>query len=156
MTTVDEEHERWMELALDLAGKAEAHGEVPIGALLVEDGKVLGEGFNQPIGARDPTAHAEIIALRQAARVKDNYRLPGTVLYVTIEPCTMCVGAMLHARVSTLVFGAREPRAGGVVSRQQLLNECYFNHRIEVVEGVRAAECARLLKHFFQARRGAK
>jgi tRNA(adenine34) deaminase len=156
MKTAVEEHERWMDMALDLARQAEAHGEVPVGALLVEDGRVLGEGFNQPIGARDPTAHAEIIALRQAASSKNNYRLPGSVLYVTIEPCTMCVGAMLHARVSTLVFGAREPRAGGVVSRQQLLNESYFNHRVEVVEGVKADECAQLLQHFFQTRRGAK
>jgi len=156
MTTAAAEHERWMDLALDLALQAEAREEVPIGALVVEDGKVLGEGFNQPIGARDPTAHAEIVALRQAAKTKNNYRLPGTVLYVTIEPCTMCIGAILHARVSALVFGAREPRAGGVVSRQQLLNESYFNHQIDVVEGVRADECARLLQHFFRARRGTK
>jgi len=156
MTTAAAEHERWMDLALDLALQAEARDEVPIGALVVEDGKVLGEGFNQPIGARDPTAHAEIVALRQAAKTKNNYRLPGTVLYVTIEPCTMCIGAILHARVSALVFGAREPRAGGVVSRQQLLNESYFNHQIDVVEGVRADECARLLQHFFRARRGTK
>ncbi len=156
MTTAAAEHERWMDIALDLALQAEARDEVPIGALVVEDGKVLGEGFNQPIGARDPTAHAEIVALRQAAKTKNNYRLPGTVLYVTIEPCTMCIGAILHARVSALVFGAREPRAGGVVSRQQLLNESYFNHQIDVVEGVRADECARLLQHFFRARRGTK
>lgn len=156
MTTAAAEHERWMDLALDLALQAEARDEVPIGALVVEDGKVLGEGFNQPIGARDPTAHAEIVALRQAAKTKNNYRLPGTVLYVTIEPCTMCIGAILHARVSALVFGAREPRAGGVVSRQQLLNESFFNHQIDVVEGVRADECARLLQHFFRARRGTK
>ena len=156
MTTAAAEHERWMDLALDLALQAEARDEVPIGALVVEDGKVLGEGFNQPIGARDPTAHAEIVALRQAAKTKNNYRLPGTVLYVTIEPCTMCIGAIFHARVSALVFGAREPRAGGVVSRQQLLNESFFNHQIDVVEGVRADECARLLQHFFRARRGTK
>ncbi len=156
MTTAAAEHERWMDIALDLALQAEARDEVPIGALVVEDGKVLGEGFNQPIGARDPTAHAEIVALRQAAKTKNNYRLPGTVLYVTIEPCTMCIGAILHARVSALVFGAREPRAGGVVSRQQLLNESYFNHQIDLVEGVRADECARVLQHFFRARRGTK
>ena len=155
MTSEPDEHTHWMDLALDLARVAESEGEVPVGALIVEDGKVLGKGFNQPICARDPTAHAEIIALRQAAQLKGNYRLPGTVLYVTLEPCTMCVGAMMHARIARLVFGAREPRAGSVMSRQQLLNEPYFNHRVEVVEGVRAGESGQLLRRFFQARRGA-
>jgi len=147
------EDERWMGRALELANRAEAAGEVPVGAVLVEAGEIIGEGFNQPITARDPTAHAEIVALRQAARSKNNYRLPGTVLYVTLEPCTMCVGALLHGRIARLVFGAREPRAGSVVSQQQLLDDSCYNHRIEVTEGSRATECSELLQKFFRARR---
>jgi tRNA(adenine34) deaminase len=142
-----------MERALELAKQAEARGEVPVGAVLVAGEELLGEGSNQPIAARDPTAHAEIVALRRAAQLRGNYRLPGTTLYVTIEPCTMCVGALLHARVGSLVFGAREPRAGAVVSQQRLLDANCFNHHIEVIEGVRAEACAALLQAFFRARR---
>lgn len=142
-----------MRRALALAARAAAAGEVPVGALLVADGQVVGEGGNCPIGACDPTAHAEIIALRAAARQRGNYRLVDTTLYVTLEPCTMCVGALIHARVARLVFGAREPRAGAVVSRYPLLDADCFNHRIAWHEGVLAAECGALLVEFFRARR---
>lgn len=139
--------------ALALAERAAEAGEVPVGALLVKAGEVIAEGWNQPIGNNDPTAHAEITALRRAAQALKNYRLPGTTLYVTIEPCTMCVGAMLHARVERLVFGATEPRAGAVVSRFQLLDQPGYNHRIQWQGGVLAEPCGNLVKRFFQARR---
>ena len=148
---VDDEH--WMRLALALAQRAADAGEVPVGALLVRNGEVLAEGHNQPIGSHDPTAHAEIVALRAAAARLGNYRLPDTTLYVTIEPCTMCVGAMIHARVARLVFGAREPRAGAVCSQHQLCAHPAYNHRIEYVEGVLEAECAGLMRAFFRNRR---
>ena len=141
---------RW---ALGLAARAAAAGEVPVGAVLVADGQVLGEGWNRPIGACDPTAHAEIDALRAAARRRGNYRLVDTTLYVTLEPCTMCVGALIHARVARLVFGAREPRAGAVASQFRLLDTGCFNHRVVWHEGVLAAECSALLVEFFRARR---
>lgn len=143
----------WMRRALALADRAAAGDEVPVGALVVRDGELLGEGFNQVISARDPTAHAEIVALRAAAQAVGNYRLPGTVLYVTLEPCTMCVGAMLHARVERLVFAAREPRAGAVCSQCQLLDASFYNHRVQWQEGVLAEESARRLRAFFRARR---
>jgi len=154
-TAADPVHERWMGHALKLAERAQANGEVPVGAVLVDGEQLLGEGWNQPISAQDPTAHAEIVALRQAALARGNYRLPGTTLYVTIEPCTMCVGALMHARVGTLVFGAREPRAGAVVSQLKLAEATHFNHRVTVLEGVRAAECGQLIQEFFRLRRGA-
>jgi tRNA(adenine34) deaminase len=147
---------KWMELAIELAKQAESIGEVPIGAVLVAGDEVLGKGFNQPIASCDPTAHAEIIALREAALTQRNYRLPNTTLYVTIEPCTMCVGAILHARVSTLVFGAREPRAGAVVSQSKLLNQAHYNHNVKIVEGVLSKESGQLLKGFFGSKRFAK
>ncbi len=143
----------FMRIALGLATEAESLGEVPVGAVLVKDGGVIGRGRNAPISQTDPTAHAEILALRQAAMEADNYRLPDSTLYVTIEPCAMCVGAMIHARVARLVFGAREPRAGAVVSREQLAGKVWLNHRIEVTEGVLAEDCAALLKAFFARRR---
>lgn len=146
-------HERWMTRALDLALRAQEHGEVPVGAVVVLDGELVGEGYNQPVSGNDPTAHAEIVALRDAARRQGNYRLPGSILYVTIEPCTMCVGAMLHARVACLVFGAREPRAGAVVSHLDLLQREHFNHRIDCVEGVLAEQCGKLMQAFFRERR---
>ena len=149
----DEQHEHWMRRALALASKAELEGEVPVGAVLVEQGEIIGEGFNQPISGHDPTAHGEIVALRAAAALKNNYRLPGTTLYVTLEPCTMCVGAILHARVETLVFGAREPRAGAVVSQEQLADKTFFNHRVAVIEGVLGEQCGEILSRFFAARR---
>jgi tRNA(adenine34) deaminase len=144
---------RWMRRALDLAGQAAAVGEVPVGAVLVRDGAVIGEGFNQPISSHDPTAHAEIVALRAAAKAVGNYRLPDTTLYVTLEPCTMCIGALIHARVGRLVFAAREPRAGAVVSTLQLCGHPGYNHNLAWSEGVLAEEGSALLTAFFKARR---
>jgi len=146
-------HEYWMGQALELAKRAGESGEVPVGAVLVADDRIIGSGFNRPIAEHDPTAHAEILALRSGAQSLKNYRLPGTVLYVTIEPCTMCVGAMLHARIDTLVFGATEPRAGAVMSQQKLLQQDYYNHRINVVSGVLATESGAMLQDFFRQRR---
>ena len=150
------EHEHWMRRALTLADRAADEGEVPVGALLVREGQVLGEGWNQVIGARDPTAHAEIVALRDAARAVGNYRLPGAVLYVTLEPCTMCAGAMVHARVSELVFAAREPKAGVVCSRCELLGEPWFNHSVNWVGDVLAKQSSDRLQAFFAERRQSK
>jgi tRNA(adenine34) deaminase len=141
-----------MRRALGQARAAAAAGEVPVGAVLVRDGQVVAEASNQPIGRSDPTAHAEIVALRGAAAQAGNYRLPGTSLYVTVEPCLMCVGALVHARVQTLVYGAAEPKSGAV-SSLLALETLALNHRVEVVSGVLAEECARLLVDFFQARR---
>lgn len=148
-----DQHERWMRLALAQAQLAAAAGEVPVGAVLVRDGVLVAAGYNQPVGACDPTAHAEIVTLRKAAQAAGNYRLPGSVLYVTIEPCTMCLGAVIHARVDTLVFAAREPRAGVVVSRQRLEEQQFYNHQPEVVEGVLATDSAALMQAFFAGRR---
>ncbi len=142
-----------MRRALALADRAENEGEVPIGAVVVRDDQLLGEGWNQVISARDPTAHAEIVALRDAARVADNYRLPGATLYVTLEPCTMCAGALVHARIAHLVFGAKEPRAGVVCSTFNLLEQPWYNHKVEWQGGVLAQESADRLQAFFQARR---
>jgi tRNA(adenine34) deaminase len=143
----------YMQRALKLADQAEALGEVPVGALVVRDGEILGEGWNQVISAADPTAHAECIALRAAARRVGNYRLPGSTLYVTLEPCTMCVGALVHARVDQLVFAAREPRAGVVCSREALLDADYYNHRVNWREGPLAEQSAQRLRDFFRTRR---
>lgn len=156
MTLQENKHEHWMRLALAQAELARAQDEVPVGAVLVSAGQQLSAGYNQPITASDPTAHAEIVALRAAAVESANYRLPGSVLYVTIEPCTMCIGALIHARVGTLVFGATEPRAGAVVSQLSLADKDFFNHRIQIVSGVLEAECAGLMKDFFAARRRGK
>ncbi len=147
------EDERWMRRALELAGEGERLGEVPVGAVLVRDGREIGAGFNRPIEAHDPTAHAEIVALRAAASNEGNYRLPGATLYVTIEPCTMCVGAIVHARVSRLVFGAREPKAGAIVSSDRLLERPAVNWRVEIDEGVLADACADKISTFFRQRR---
>lgn len=145
--------EHWMSRALELADLAEQAGEVPVGAVVVRDGELLGEGFNQPISGHDPTAHAEIVALRAAAQSEQNYRLPGAILYVTIEPCTMCIGAMIHARIARVVFGAPEPRAGAVVSQLQLADVTHYNHRMSYTQGVLADEAADKLRRFFRARR---
>ena len=139
----------WMQLALEQAQLAAANGEVPVGAVLVKDNQLIASGFNQPISSCDPSAHAEIVVLRAAAKNLSNYRLPDTTLYVTIEPCTMCVGAMIHARIARLVFGAPEPRAGAT----KLLDSASFNHRIEIVGGVLADECRELMQAFFRERR---
>jgi tRNA(adenine34) deaminase len=142
-----------MREALAQAALAEAAGEVPIGAVVVHDGTIIGRGFNQPISAQDPTAHAEILALREAARALGNYRLTGVRLYVTIEPCLMCVGALVHARVGTLIYGAAEPKAGAVASAMCALNHPTLNHRVDVVSGVLADECRAMVQRFFQTRR---
>jgi tRNA(adenine34) deaminase len=147
------EHERWMRHALALADRAEAEGEVPIGAVVVRDGELLGEGWNRVITSADPSAHAEVNALRDAGARVGNYRLPGTTLYVTLEPCTMCAGALVHARVGLLVFGAREPRAGVVCSHHNLLDQGWYNHRVAWLEGVLAEQSAARLRAFFRARR---
>ena len=151
-----EEDEKWMQRALALAKKAAQEGEVPVGALLVRDGQVLGEAWNRPIGNCDPSAHAEINALRQAAKNEANYRLPGATLYVTIEPCTMCVGALVHARVARVVFGAREPKAGAVISQNNLFEHPSMNTNIVYAEGVLAEECSQVMSDFFAYRRKQK
>ena len=144
----------YMQCALELAREAAAAGEVPVGAVLVRDATVIGAGRNGPIGASDPTAHAEINALRQAARAVGNYRLPGATLYVTLEPCAMCCGALVHARVAKLVFAAFEPRGGAVVSTRRLLDDAAFNHRVRWRQDEAcAAASAALLREFFRARR---
>ena len=145
--------ERWMRAALALAEEAGAQGEVPVGSVVVRDGVLLGAGHNQPIGSNDPTAHAEIVALRAAASAVGNYRLPGADLYVTVEPCLMCAGALVHARIARLVFGTREPKAGAVVSNSRALCAEGLNHRVTVSGGVLAEDSAALLQAFFAARR---
>ena len=151
--SLNDDDRRWMQQALTLAQQASAAGEVPVGAVIVRDGEVIGSGHNQPIGACDPTAHAEIVALRDAAQRVGNYRLPDATLYVTIEPCSMCVGAMMHARVGRLVYGAVEPRAGAVESAVALASAEHFNHRLDIVGGVLAEECGETMRRFFRARR---
>jgi len=146
-------HERFMREALRLADQARASGEVPVGAVVVVDDRIVGRGFNRPIGSSDPTAHAEVVALREAAAAAGNYRLTGARLYVTIEPCVMCVGAMVHARIGTVVFGAPEPRAGAIESTQRAHEHPSFNHRLGVVSGVLAGECGAMMRRFFQDRR---
>jgi tRNA(adenine34) deaminase len=143
----------FMHEALALAAESARAGEVPVGAVVVLDGVVVGRGRNQPIAAHDPTAHAEIVALRDAGARVGNYRLTGATLYVTVEPCLMCVGAMVHARVATLVYGAPEPKAGAIESTQRAHEHPALNHRIEVVSGVRAAEARDLMQAFFRERR---
>lgn len=146
--------ERFMQRALALAAQASAAGEVPVGALVVIDGQIVGEGCNGPIGAHDPTAHAEIQALRDAARRIGNYRLPGATLYVTLEPCAMCAGAMMHARVGRIVFGAPDPKTGACGSVVDLFAEPRLNHHAQVCGGVLSEACAMVLREFFAARRG--
>jgi len=145
--------ECWMREALVEARKAEAEGEVPVGAILLLNGKVMGRGHNSPIRTNDPTAHAEILALRQGGRYCSNYRLPGSVLVVTVEPCVMCVGAMIHARVEELIYGAADPKAGAAASCFQLADSSVLNHRIQVTSGILEEECGSLLKAFFAERR---
>jgi len=145
--------EDFLRQALDLAREAERAGEVPVGAIVVLNGEVIGRGRNSPISSNDPTAHAEILALREAAAAIRNYRVEGGTLYVTLEPCVMCAGALVQARVSRLVFGTRDLRFGGVRSKFRLADADVLNHRVEVVEGVLGAECAELIQNFFSARR---
>lgn len=144
----------FMGRALELAGEAAERGEVPVGAVLVQDGQIIAEGSNAQLGSHDPTAHAEIVALRAAALAAGNYRLPGTTMYVTLEPCSMCCGALVHARVDTLVFAAREPRAGAVVSTRQLLDDAALNHRVQWAEDMASATASGdFLRKFFRDRR---
>jgi tRNA(adenine34) deaminase len=149
----EETAQLWMQEALAEARKAEATEEVPVGAVLLLNDRVIGRGYNSSIHLHDPTAHAEIVVLRQAACVMSNYRLPGSALIVTIEPCIMCVGAMIQARVETLVYGAADPKAGAVHSCFQLANDSSLNHKILVKSGVLAEECGSILKDFFRTRR---
>ena len=145
--------EDFLRKALELAKDAERGGEVPVGAVVVLDGRVIGRGRNSPIARNDPTAHAEILALREAAAATGNYRLEGATMYATLEPCVMCAGALVAARVSRLVFGARDLRFGGVRSKFRLADADVLNHRVEIVEGMLGAECAELMQRFFNSRR---
>ena len=145
--------QHYMRRAIVLAREAQAAGEVPVGAVIVREGRIIAEGSNRPIGARDPTAHAEMVALRAASAASDSYRLTGSTLYVTLEPCAMCAGAMVHARVQRLVFAATDPRAGAAGSVFNIVQHPALNHRIECTGGVLAEECGSLLREFFAARR---
>lgn len=152
--TFDKQDHHYMELALELAAQAEAEGEVPVGAVLVRDDKIIGQGWNRPIGHHDPTAHAEIMALRDAGRREGNYRLPGSSLYVTLEPCPMCAGAIIHARVERVVYAARDPRSGAAGSVFNLLpSDQRFNHRVECEGGLLEVESGERLRQFFRLRR---
>lgn len=146
-------HDEFMRMALVLAREAEGAGEVPVGAVVVHAGNVIGRGRNSPISLNDPTAHAEILALREAGASLGNYRLEGATIYVTLEPCVMCAGALVAARISRLVFGARDLRFGGVRSKFQVADAAVLNHRVEIVEGVLGAECAEQIRGFFSTRR---
>ena len=153
MTTESTRFDAWMDAALEEARRARDAGEVPIGAVVALDGAIVGRGSNRPLSSGDPTAHAEIVAIRDAARAVGNYRLTGATMCVTIEPCLMCVGALVHARVGTLVFGATEPRTGAVVSTVRGAELPGHNHRFDVLAGVREEECRELMQTFFKARR---
>ena len=146
-------HDIWMREAVALAREAEAAGEVPVGAVVVVAGEIVGRGRNSPVGLNDPTAHAEMLALRAAALAIGNYRLERATVYATLEPCAMCAGALVAARVERLVFGARDLRFGGVRSKFRIADSDLLNHRVEVVEGVLAVECVELLRGFFERRR---
>lgn len=145
--------ERFMHLALAQARLAHQQGEVPVGAVVVHDGEILSAAHNRPIGAQDPSAHAEMLAIREAASRLENYRLMETTLYVTLEPCIMCAGALIQARVSRLVYGARDPKSGGVVSLYRLLQDERLNHRVEITGGVLEEICAEILSGFFREKR---
>lgn len=148
--------EYWMEQALALADKARAQGEVPVGAIIVRDNEIIGRGWNQPIVNHDPSAHAEIMALRDAGRTAANYRLINSTLYVTIEPCAMCAGALIHARIKRLVYGAKEPKSGVVASNLQYLSQPFLNHQVEVKGGVCEEQCSAVISDFFRQRRLSK
>lgn len=153
MSAVKQQDQQWMQRALELAREAEVAGEVPVGAVLVKDGELLAEGYNQPISASDPSAHAEMVALRAAAQAEQNYRLPGTTLYVTLEPCPMCAGALVHSRVERVVIAAKEPRSGAAGSVMNILEHEALNHRCKVEQGLYEQESAAMLKQFFKSRR---
>ncbi|WP_461536772.1 tRNA adenosine(34) deaminase TadA [Spongorhabdus nitratireducens] len=154
--TIQKTDQEWMAYAMQLAAKGAEAGEVPVGAVIVHEGKIIGEGWNAPISNNDPTAHAEITALRQAAATIENYRLSGCTLYVTLEPCTMCAGSLIHSRIDRLVYGTTEPKAGAVVSMSQVLEQSHMNHQVEVTGGVLADECSEQLSAFFRRRRAEK
>ncbi|BCQ36130.1 tRNA adenosine(34) deaminase TadA [Erwinia rhapontici] len=154
MTDINDEF--WMRHALQLAQRAWDEGEVPVGAVLVHEGRVIGEGWNRPIGHHDPTAHAEMMAIRQGGKVIENYRLLDTTLYVTLEPCVMCAGAMVHGRIGRLVFGARDAKTGAAGSLLDVLRHPGMNHQVQIEQGVLAEECAALLSEFFRQRRAEK
>src|SRR5215471_1882668 len=145
---------QYMDLALAEARKAEQAQEVPVGAIIVLNEAILGSGFNQPISTNDPTAHAEIVALRKAAETVRNYRLPGATMYCTVEPCMMCAGAIIHARIARLVFGTPDPKAGSAGSIYNVLTDPRLNHRVECVSGIGEDQCAAILREFFARRRG--
>ncbi|GGU67734.1 tRNA-specific adenosine deaminase [Pseudomonas laurentiana] len=143
----------FMQMALDLAAQGAALGEVPVGAVLVQHGEVIGRGFNCPISGSDPSAHAEMVAIRAAAQAASNYRLPGSTLYVTLEPCSMCAGLIVHSRIARVVYGALEPKAGVVQSQGQFFTQGFLNHRVLFEGGVLAEACGSILSEFFKARR---
>ena len=145
---------KWMEKALELARKAEQAGEVPVGAVIVKDNQLIAEGWNQPITSHDATSHAEIMAMREAGKKLNNYRLINTVMYVTLEPCSMCVGAMIHARIAKVVYGASEPRTGALGSAINLLDSMHHNHLFDVTAGVKSDESRAILQEFFRSKRG--
>ncbi len=145
--------EHFMREALMLAAQGAALGEVPVGAVLVQDGQIIGRGFNCPISRHDPSAHAEMVAVRDAAQALQNYRLPGVTLYVTLEPCSMCAGLIVHSRIQRVVYGATEPKAGVVLSRGRFFEQNFLNHRVLVEGGVLAEECGAVLSEFFRLRR---
>jgi tRNA(adenine34) deaminase len=147
------EDEKWMNLALEQARKAEEEGEVPVGAILVKDGFLIAKAYNQPISTNDATAHAEVQLIRTAGTIQENYRLTGTSLFVTLEPCAMCLGAIMHARIDRLVFGAYDPKTGVCGSSENLIKASCFNHKINLVSGVMENESKQLLKNFFISRR---
>ncbi|KFX69837.1 zinc-binding protein [Pseudomonas taeanensis MS-3] len=146
--------QHFMREALALAAEGAVLGEVPVGAVLVHDGEIIGRGFNCPISSHDPSAHAEMVAVRAAAQSLANYRLPGSTLYVTLEPCSMCAGLIVHARIQRVVYGATEPKAGVVLSRGEFFSQAFLNHRVLIEGGVLAQECGAVLSEFFKARRG--
>ncbi|WP_455208455.1 tRNA adenosine(34) deaminase TadA [Kaarinaea lacus] len=150
---MSEDDLRWMRHAIELARQGQIHGEVPVGAVIIKDNQVIGEGWNQPIGLHDPSAHAEMVALREAGKLLSNYRLLDTTLYVTLEPCVMCAGAIIHARVARVVYGAKDPKAGAAGSVVDIFSNPKINHHVAVQGGLLATECGDLLTQFFKAKR---
>lgn len=150
---IDNIPQKWMENAFELAQKAKEQGEVPVGAVIVHESKIIGEGWNQPISSNDPTSHAEIVALRQAGLALSNYRLSGAVMYVTLEPCAMCAGALVHARLAKLIYAVGDPKTGACGSVFNLLQTNELNHKVEIEKGVMEEECRSLIQAFFQEKR---